>query len=242
MKKQLLISTLAGLAVLVSGCVSPDGRTDNTGTGALIGAGTGAFMGAIAGGPEHGGGGALIGAAAGAIAGGLIGHLVDQDQERQLRTQAPQTYERVDQGTPLSLADVKALAKAGIAEEVIINQVRNSRTIFHLSSADIIDLRDAGVGDKVINYLINTPTTVAAAAASQPKYVPQPPPAAPVETVVIAPPMPGYLWVGGEWMWHGGWYWSAGHWACPPRPSAVWVVGSWSHESRGWHGERGHWR
>ena len=68
MKKQLLISTLAGMAVLLSGCVSPDGSADNTGTGALIGAGTGAFMGAIAGGPEHGGGGALIGAAAGAIA------------------------------------------------------------------------------------------------------------------------------------------------------------------------------
>ena len=54
MKKQLLISTLAGLAVLMSGCVSPDGRVDNTGTGALIGAGTGAFMGAMAGGPEIG--------------------------------------------------------------------------------------------------------------------------------------------------------------------------------------------
>ena len=241
MKKQLLISTLAGLAVLLSGCVSPDGSADNTGTGALIGAGTGAFMGAMAGGPEHGGGGALIGAAAGAIAGGLIGHLVDQDQERRLRAQAPQTYERVDQGTPLSLADVKALAKAGIAEDVIINQIRNSRTIFHLSAPDIIELRDAGVGDKVINYLINTPTTVAAAAASQPRYVAQPPPTPPVETYVVAP-APGYLWAGGEWVWSGGWYWSAGHWACPPRPSAVWVVGSWSHESRGWRGERGHWR
>ncbi len=230
------------MAVLLSGCVSPDGRTDNTGTGALIGAGTGAFMGAMAGGPEHGGGGALIGLAAGAIAGGLIGHLVDQDQERRLRDQAPQTYERVDQGTPLSLADVKALAKASIAEDVIINQIRNSRTIFHLSAADIIELRDAGVGDKVVNFLINTPTTVAADAASQPRYVAQPPPAAPVETVVITPPLPGYLWVGGEWMWHGGWYWSAGHWGCPPRPSAVWVTGSWSHESHGWCGERGHWR
>ena len=206
MKKQLLISTLAGLAVLVSGCHTPDGRVDNTGNGALIGAGTGAFMGAVAGGPRNGGGGALIGAAAGAIAGGLIGHLVDQDQERRLRDQSPQTYQRVDQGTPLSLADVKALAKAGIAEDVIINQIRNARTIFHLSAPDIIELRDAGVSDKVINYLINTPTTVNAAAASQPKYVAQPPPPAPVETVVIAAPSPGYVWVGGEWLWSGGWY------------------------------------
>ena len=227
------------MAVLLGGCVSPDGGTDNTGTGALVGAGTGAFLGAIAGGPEHGGGGALIGAAAGAIAGGLLGHMVDQDQNQRLRNQSPQTYERVDQGTPLSLADVKALAKAGISEDVIINQVKNSRTIFHLSAADIIDLRDVGVGDRVINFLINTPTTVSESAP--PKYVSQPPPPAPVETVVFAP-SPGYLWTGGEWIWGGGWYWSAGHWACPPRPTAVWVVGSWSHESHGWRGERGHWR
>ena len=239
MKRHILILTVAGMAVVLSGCVSPDGSADNTGTGALLGAGTGAFMGAMAGGPEHGGGGALIGAAAGAIAGGLIGHLVDQDQERRLRDQSPQTYERVDQGTPLSLADVKALAKAGIADDVIINQIRNSRTIFHLSAADIIELRDAGVPDKVMNYLINTPTTVKESAPV--KYVAQPPPPAPVETVVIAP-SPGYAWIGGEWIWNGGWYWSAGHWACPPRPTAVWVVGRWSHEPRGWHGEHGHWR
>lgn len=239
MNKHILISSFAGLAVLVSGCVSPDGRTDNTGTGALIGAGTGAFMGAVAGGPRNGGGGALIGAAAGAIAGGLIGHLVDQDQDRRLRDQAPQTYDRVDQGTPLSLADVKALAKAGIAEDVIINQIKNSRTIFHLSASDIIDLRDAGVPDKVVNYLINTPSTVTS--ASQPKYVPQAPPAPHTETVIVAPG-PGYVWVGGEWLWNGGWYWRAGYWALPPRPTAVWVVGSWSHGPRGWHCERGHWR
>jgi uncharacterized protein YcfJ len=239
MNKHILISSFAGLAVLVAGCQTPDGRVDNTGTGALIGAGTGAFMGAVAGGPRNGGGGALIGAAAGAIAGGLIGHLVDQDQERRLRDQAPQTYDRVDQGTPLSLADVKALAKAGIAEDVIINQIRNSRTIFHLSANDIIDLRDAGLTDKVINYLINTPASVI---ADQPKYVPQPPPPPPAETVIVTPG-PGHVWCGGEWVWGvGGWHWRAGYWALPPRPTAVWVVGSWSHGPRGWRCERGHWR
>src|SRR5882724_6323187 len=157
MKRHTLVLTVAGLAVFLSGCVNPDGSTNNTGTGALIGTGVGAFIGAVAGGPRNGGAGALIGAAAGALAGGLIGNSADREEEARLRAQAPQTYERAVQGTPLSLADVKALAKAGISEDVMINQIKNSRTVFHLTSADIIDLRDSGVSDKVINYMISTP-------------------------------------------------------------------------------------
>jgi len=240
MKRHALILSVTGLAVVLSGCVNTDGTQNSTGTGALIGAGSGAFLGAIAGGPRNGGAGALIGAAAGALAGGLIGNSMDREQEARLKAQAPQTYDRAVQGSPLSLADVKALAKAGISEDVIISQIKSSRTIFRLSAADIIDLRDSGVTDKVVNYLINTPTSVS---ESQPirMVVEQAPPPAPMETVVIAP-RPGYVWVGGEWLWSGGWYWSAGHWDFPPHPAAVWVVGSWSRESRGWRCERGHWR
>ena len=71
---------------------------------------------------------ALIGAAAGVVAGGLIGNSMDREQEARLKAQAPQTYVKVDQGQPLSIEDVKALAKAGISEDVIINQIKNSRT------------------------------------------------------------------------------------------------------------------
>ena len=74
--------------------------------------------------PHHGGEDALIGAAAGALAGGLIGNSMDREQEARLRAQAPQTYARVDQGQPLSVADVKSLAKAGISEDVIISQIK----------------------------------------------------------------------------------------------------------------------
>ena len=239
MKRHALILSVAGLATMLSGCVNTDGTQNSTGTGALIGAGSGAFLGAIAGGPRNGGAGALIGAAAGALAGGLIGNSMDREQEARLKAQSPQTYDRAVQGSPLSLADVKALAKAGISEDVIVNQIKSSRTIFRLSAADIIDLRDCGVSDKVVNYLINTPTTVS---EGQPAAaVEQAPPPAPMETIVVAP-RPGYVWVGGEWIWSGGWYWSAGHWDFPPQPTAVWVVGSWSRGPHGWHGEHGHWR
>lgn len=240
MKRHTLVLSVAGMAVLLSGCVSPDGTPDNTGTGALVGAGSGAFLGAVAAGPRNSGGGALIGAAVGAIAGGLFGHMFDEDQQRRLHEQAPQTYERVDQSVPLSVADVKSLAKAGINEDVMINQIKNSRTVYHLVSTDIIDLRDSGVSDKVINYMINTPNTVT---ETQPAtvVVQQAPPPPPAETVIVSPG-PDYVWISGEYVWNGGWYWVGGHWGYPPHPQAVWVVGRSWHDGHGWHAERGHWR
>jgi len=71
-----------------------------------------------------------------------------QEAQARLRQQAPQNYARLDQGQPLSLADVKALAAAKVSDDVIVSQIRNSRTVFQLSSADIIDLKNSGVGGR----------------------------------------------------------------------------------------------
>jgi outer membrane lipoprotein SlyB len=241
MKLHILTLTLAASVVGLTGCQNPDGTQNNTGSGALIGGAMGAITGSAIGGRHNGGPDALIGAAAGAIAGGLIGNSMDQEQQARLRQQAPQTYVKVDQGQPLSVADVKALAKAGISEDVVISQIRNSHTIYHLSTADIIDLRDAGVTDKVVNYMINTPST-AGDTASASTVVQQAPPSPPVETVVVAPG-PDYAWIGGEYQWNGiGWIWIGGHWGYPPYPHAVWIGGRDWHDHYGWHHDRGHWR
>ena len=231
-------------AIMLTGCVNPDGSPNNTGTGALIGGAFGASTGAAIGGRGHGGPDALIGAAAGALAGGLIGNAADREQTARLKAMAPQTYARVDQGQPLTVADVKALVKAGVTEEVIIAQIQNSHTVYHLSAADIIDLRDAGVTDKIIDYMINSPSNVGASAettAGTVTYIQQAPPPPPMETVVTAPG-PGYFWIGGEWVWNGGWFWVGGHWAVPPYPHAVWIGGRYWHDAHGWHNARGHWR
>jgi len=229
----------AGSAMLLTGCQYPNGEPNNTASGALVGGGIGAISGAAIGGPRNGGAGALIGAAAGAITGGLIGNSLDQQQQERLRAQAPQTYTRVDQGQPLSVADVKALSEAKVSDDVIINQIRNSHTVFHLSASDIIDLHNAGVSENVINFMISTPSLVGAAQTAT--VVTEAPPLPPVETVVVAPG-PGYIWVDGEWVWSGRWVWVAGYWAWPPYPHAVWVRGGWSRGPHGWHGTRGHWR
>lgn len=54
------------------------------------------------------------------------------------------------------MADVKALAKAGLSDEVILSHIRNSRAVYHLTTAEIIDLKGSGVSEKVIDFMINT--------------------------------------------------------------------------------------
>ena len=71
---------------------------------------------------------------------------------------------------PLGTADIKMLAKSGLSDEVIISQIRNSRAVFHLTAAEILDLKAAGVSEKVIDLMINTPS------AYRPMRPPPPPP------------------------------------------------------------------
>src|SRR5947209_1134356 len=91
---------VVGLGAGVMGCSS------NAGTGALIGGGTGAALGAIIGHNSHGhtAGGALVGGAVGALAGGLIGGAADAQEHRYReahydrydRDDRPRYYERED--------------------------------------------------------------------------------------------------------------------------------------------------
>lgn len=227
------------LVVTLAGCANPDGSQNNTGTGALLGAGLGALAGAVIGGPRHAGEGALIGAGAGAVTGAVVGNAADNERDARMRAEAARAYP--PQPAPMSIADVKALVRSGVSEDVIITQIQTTHTIFHLTAADIIDLRDAGVPDRVVNFMINTPTTVTPPPA--PSVVVQEAPPAPLTEVYVAAPGPDYVWVGGEWSWDGvRWVWVGGHWNYPPHPRAVWVGGYRWHDRYGWHYDRGHWR
>jgi outer membrane lipoprotein SlyB len=230
------------VAVMLTGCETPYGTPDRTGTGALTGGAIGAFSGAVLGG-GHPGEGALIGGAIGAITGGLIGHSMDQEEQERLRAEAPQTYVRVEQGQPLAVADVKAMTSSKVGDDVIISQIQSTRSIYHLSAADIIDLHNAGVSEKVIQYMINTASVAAAAPPAQTDAdaAAQGPPAPPAEAVAISP-NPGYVWIPGEWQWHGRWIWVTGYWAPPPYPHAVWIDGYWTRGPYGWRRVPGRWR
>jgi len=212
MKRNLFVLVTAIVGISMAGCYTPQGRPDYTASGALAGGATGAVIGSAAGrGP-----GAVVGGAVGTVVGALIGHGLDQEQEAQLRSQAPQTMQRVEQGQPLTVPDVKALVNAGISDDLIISQIRNSRTVYRLSTADIIDLKNSGASDRVIDYMINTPTQIPAAEVAG--VAGRVPPAPLPETIVVAPG-PDYVWVGGTWLWLGDrWGWHRGYWHRPMHP------------------------
>ena len=260
MKYRKITLAVVSTGMLLTGCYTPDGQPNRTANGALIGgafgAGTGALIGNAAG--HHTAEGAAIGGIAGLLAGGLVGSSMDQEARARVRAQAPQTLVRVEQGQSLATADVKALAKAGISDEVIISQLRNSHSVYHLSTAEIIDLKDGGVSEKVIDYMINTangsnaasstvtvnstPVAMAPSAPEPGMVVVQAPPSTVYQEVIVPAPGPDYVWVDGCWTWYGGrWCWAGGHWAYPPYRGARWHGGYWDHRggSHIWIG--GHW-
>jgi hypothetical protein len=226
------ILALTGLVSLLAGCVSPDGRPNNTASGALMGGATGATIGALAD-RRNPGAGALIGGVVGLITGGLVGNSIDQQNEaRRQYYSAPPPYAAPPPPPPLSIAGIKSMSKAGISDDTIINQINNTHTVYHLDANAIIALNNSGVSQRVISNMINT----SSAAASQA------PPAPQVETVVAAPE-PDYTWVNGEWVWNGAtWVWVSGRWVLGPYPHAIWVSTRWEYGSYGWHRMPGHWR
>jgi Glycine zipper len=227
MKKTACTLAAAVAAVTVTGCYNPDGTQNNTATGALAGGAFGAATGAIIGGASHNAGaGALIGAGAGSLLGALVGNSADQQQRARLQQQAPATYQRAQQGTPLSLNDVKALSKAGLSDDTIISQITLSHTVYHVGATDIIDLHENGVSQPVIDFIVNTPTTVTVPTTDVAVATAPPPP--PMDVVTVSPD-PGYVWIGGEWVWNGGWYWRAGYWGAPLYPGYIYVGGYWGH-------------
>ena len=80
------------------------------------------------------------------------------------QAQAPTTASSVqqqpmppnNQKLPMTVADIKALAKGGLSDDIILSQVRSQHAVFHLTTFEIIDLKTGGVSEKVIDYMINT--------------------------------------------------------------------------------------
>jgi outer membrane lipoprotein SlyB len=146
MKKQ----TVYALAVLAALTTSCENKTES---GALIGAGVGATAGALITGRGEG---ALVGGAIGAVGGGLIGYAMDEQDRNNLQQKSPSTLNKIDRGERLSTDDVKKMTAAGISDQVIISQIHSTGSVFHLSTADIIDLKNSGVSQNVIDAMVQT--------------------------------------------------------------------------------------
>jgi len=64
---------------------------------------------------------------------------------------------------PLTQADIISMVKAGLTDEDIMRRIDDTRTVFRLSSEDVIRLRNDGVPDRIVNYMLDTYTRAAVA-------------------------------------------------------------------------------
>jgi hypothetical protein len=177
--------------------------------------------------------------------GGVLGSSMSQEQQSRLRADSPPTYVRIDQSQPLTVADIRVLTRIGVSDDIIISQIQISHTVYHLTASEVIGMRSAGVSERVVNFMINTPSSVGVMATSPDlsAIIIQQAPPPPVMDVRTDSPGAGYVWVQGEWVWNGySWFWVAGYWTYPPYLHAAWVPGYTWHDFNGWHYRRGFWR
>lgn len=125
------------------------GCATNTGIGVFSGAGVGAGVGGLVG----GGGGALIGTAAGALTGGLLGATLDEQDRKVVNRSSPRTLERMQKKEPLTLNDIIQLSQVGVSDETIIQYLQETKSIYHLTLTQIRRLQDAGVSEKIIEFM-----------------------------------------------------------------------------------------
>lgn len=135
------------LAGFIAGCQT---QAEN---GAVIGGGVGVAAGAII---THSPGGAVVGGAIGAVTGAAIGAVLDQKDRNKLEKSSPQTVEKIDQGAQLNVADIIAMSNAGLSDEVIIQQIDSTHSVFYISQGLEVSLQDAGVSQNVINAMMST--------------------------------------------------------------------------------------
>lgn len=144
---QKLFIALGTVSLLCASCET------KTQTGALTGAGVGALAGGLIGG---GAGGVVIGAAVGAAGGALIGAALDAQDRKTLEKNSPETLQRIDNKEQLTSYDVKSMSENGLSDDVIIGQIEATKSVFNLTSKEIIALKNAGVSQKVIEFMIHT--------------------------------------------------------------------------------------
>jgi hypothetical protein len=76
--------------------------------------------------------------------------------EIEASTLSPALKEKMLHGDALPLSEIEILSQAGLSENLILNYLRSSGGSYELLTKDIDLLRDAGLTDSVIDYLLTT--------------------------------------------------------------------------------------
>ena len=84
---------------------------------------------------------------------------------------------------PLELEDIKHLSDLEVPDSLTLGYLRQERTVYHLNSEHVQNLREAGVSKEVVDYLLATPA------------------AYPIRVYY-----PYYRYVPSPYFYYGGWY------------------------------------
>ncbi len=134
MKTKYFIPSIIALLITCTSC-------------ALVGGGLGAVAGGLIGGPKGAFKGAIIGASAGAVA-----DLTSVEaREKNINSV---TVNRLDRREPLTIDDVIRLSEGGIKDDMIVEYIRNTKSKYDLSQAQIKRLQEANVNQRIINIMI----------------------------------------------------------------------------------------
>jgi hypothetical protein len=122
---------------------------------------------------------------------------------------APAVTDTAPVKLPYGVEDVLKLTRAQVSEDVTLNFIHNTGTIYNLSPNDIVYLRNQGVSDRVINTMLdqrkNVPAETAAQTAPPPAVATSPAPiypdanaaaaaqASPQYAPTYAQPAPAYV-------------------------------------------------
>ncbi|HOD11673.1 MAG TPA: glycine zipper domain-containing protein [Candidatus Omnitrophota bacterium] len=147
MRSKIIVTVAVLASFALIGCESMGSNTKK-------GIGIGGVLGAVAGGvvghqTGHGVEGALIGGAVGAGAGGLIGSGMDD----QSNPETPSTESASHQLTILKVVD---MSREGTPDDVIIDQIQKTGSVFVMDEQTVQYLKDNKVSEKVIGYMLST--------------------------------------------------------------------------------------
>jgi len=143
MKQRMLILLLAFSLV---GCESMGPKTKTAAvTGGVLGAVAGGVIGHQMG---EGVAGAAIGAAVGAVGGGLLGNEWDKADKDALDHNP--NY--------LTIASIVDMVAKGMPDDVIIDEIKRTRSVYSLSAETIDYLKKNKVSNKVIDYMLSGAT------------------------------------------------------------------------------------
>jgi hypothetical protein len=58
--------------------------------------------------------------------------------------------------TPVMVSEVILMSKEGVPAETIVKKMRDSKSVYRLTAAQLAYLHDQGVADRIINYMQQT--------------------------------------------------------------------------------------